>query len=1109
MWAWLGNLLKGLRPALLGRLGDWVMVLIMVAVVGAVIFGRPVYEWGMTKISGPPLSGVLSIEPPQLYTRERLVNDRFSQANWLEQLLAETNKPEVLREIGRPTSQSRTETEDSLKLIAALAGGGPAAGPGAPKDQSKRGETVTSSAQVSTSGDSPAASLAQRIRELDKLRLRLRTDLMDTLLDDGHDLEGNTLYRLNFDAVVMPFKEQTTYPGTGVFIVEMANSFQELDTYLETAGQCLDVIDQDATMIEDCEAIRVFLEKRSADDVELLRSWQREIQQFLTSVLQTRSKAFNFEGRLVNPVDPKENIAFDWFLRRELLNAFFTAISFHPRIKLTCAEFGLEESDCLNRIAESIGLKWRVENRVPDFADEQTGGGALGSGYRKSLRRAHYVNAVRYSVQRNLAFAGPPGQGPPPEAQEPQGQLDVRQTSEPPKPGGEEFALASNSLPNDVTTGESNTTGKLPKTRKPDVAQRPRNGPPPSVGPPPTLLDPEYKRALIRLILVWREMAVFMQSMTELPASEKAAFGSETEAIAGFERKLFETLMNFDRYLPGPENIGELQSVLKRDFDVRQQHLAATAHLLPPMEDGIEHCRKSAVKNQQASMQADAIISEYYRCAFLFVEGGRATHDLLARFIYERLRDGIPGYVSTERSITDFLEVTLDGCAVTGCQIAVSQKRCKLKNDILEYTGEESFLDTVWRQIDLPFSNVFWAVQEEFGNDPSDCDEIFQSVSEDPAADAVVQKCLTLVALLDDEITDMSEAYIACHLRQWIDTRKSDVAVYTVSPRAGEGEDLELNSASLKDDLSGFLKLPAGKGEITAQHKQLQDVAAVLSNPSVIGFSDLPTIKGIDNAIFGWAVRPNKMPAGGYMSSRHRFAAVISVPSWWKRVTLNIKACWIQPNEIRRSGTRFLNDFTKLCPVAEPKTIAARLQSHGRVVSEIDQDTLASENPVTHWSFELKLPRRMDEITSRFNFDFIKAPYFYPEFDETAQKNPYVLALEAGRPGKLVLSGERLWRGTVVTVGNQPADRIEVLPDMKGVIAHFNCVKPPEGSRHFEPMKTGASGPAFGPGGLVNSPLFVWTSEGSTNMRFVKVAPFVQRMEAERPCWLPANSDGN
>jgi hypothetical protein len=63
-----------------------------------------------------------------------------------------------------------------------------------------------------------------------------------------------------------------------------------------------------------------------------------------------------------------------------------------------------------------------------------------------------------------------------------------------------------------------------------------------------------------------------------------------------------------------------------------------------------------------------------------------------------------------------------------------------------------------------------------------------------------------------------------------------------------------------------------------------------------------------------------------------------------------------------------------------------------------------------------------------------------------------------------LLLGRNLWRSSVVTLGNQTADRITVLPNMNGIIAHIDSVrKPPQTS---QPV------------------LDVWTSEGRHRVKW-------------------------
>jgi hypothetical protein len=66
-------------------------------------------------------------------------------------------------------------------------------------------------------------------------------------------------------------------------------------------------------------------------------------------------------------------------------------------------------------------------------------------------------------------------------------------------------------------------------------------------------------------------------------------------------------------------------------------------------------------------------------------------------------------------------------------------------------------------------------------------------------------------------------------------------------------------------------------------------------------------------------------------------------------------------------------------------------------------------------------------------------------------------------PAEIVIPGARLWRSATVTIGDQAADKITVLPNMQGLLATFNEVHVPS-SRETDKES------------LVS--LKVWTSEG-------------------------------
>jgi hypothetical protein len=102
----------------------------------------------------------------------------------------------------------------------------------------------------------------------------------------------------------------------------------------------------------------------------------------------------------------------------------------------------------------------------------------------------------------------------------------------------------------------------------------------------------------------------------------------------------------------------------------------------------------------------------------------------------------------------------------------------------------------------------------------------------------------------------------------------------------------------------------------------------------------------------------------------------------------------------------------------------------------------------------VRLPHVPPDISAKLGFETLRAP----NLSEQQAATPLV----AGFPGDLPLEGERLWRSPSVYLNSQKADRIDVRPDMRGIVAHFNCVLPPPD--------------------LTNGFVTVVTSEGSVHM---------------------------
>ncbi|WP_421723160.1 hypothetical protein [Bauldia sp.] len=174
--------------------------------------------------------------------------------------------------------------------------------------------------------------------------------------------------------------------------------------------------------------------------------------------------------------------------------------------------------------------------------------------------------------------------------------------------------------------------------------------------------------------------------------------------------------------------------------------------------------------------------------------------------------------------------------------------------------------------------------------------------------------------------------------------------------------------------------------------------------------------------IVGWIIDPGaKSPAaletGSFVSMNESILAIISVPAWWTEVRLALKKEWIEG-----SGSIVL---------AEP-----------------------ADSSFTNGRRELtvRLPNR-PELIDVLLVDSARSGPVISEIDSTAQQTCNEIPL--------LIVGQRLWRNTAVTIGSVKAQRIEIMPNMGGVVAYFR--KPFSASR--------------------DDRLRLWTSEGVTEAK--------------------------
>ncbi|HMB77108.1 MAG TPA: hypothetical protein VKN76_11955, partial [Kiloniellaceae bacterium] len=190
-----------------------VLTLFVVSVVGKQ-FWHLMIEPSLNKASE---TGQIIIESPDVYTRERLVNDRLRQVRWLEEQL-ELTEIDPNQALSRRDFNAIVYAEDRyrdrrLDIAGTLQSNHSPSPP--PEDSAE--ETQESApaagdeeaAAASQTGPGMEALPALRLTSADEFnalrsyRNNVREELMDVLLDDRHDIDGNTLYRLSFDTAIV------------------------------------------------------------------------------------------------------------------------------------------------------------------------------------------------------------------------------------------------------------------------------------------------------------------------------------------------------------------------------------------------------------------------------------------------------------------------------------------------------------------------------------------------------------------------------------------------------------------------------------------------------------------------------------------------------------------------------------------------------------------------------------------------------------------------------------------------------------------------------------------------------------------------------------------
>ena len=159
--------------------------------------------------TGRGRSGLIYVESPEVYTRQRLVNDRYLQDAWLRGKLEQIEDP-------------NTAWVDTVRLSRRDAGVSLADGDGAGTGAAD--ETLDGLADIRLSFETQFKLQANA-------RDEIRQMILENALDDRHDLTGNTVYGLKFDTSVLPGSRTRESPA---IIVNMeANPLDNLNRVWE------------------------------------------------------------------------------------------------------------------------------------------------------------------------------------------------------------------------------------------------------------------------------------------------------------------------------------------------------------------------------------------------------------------------------------------------------------------------------------------------------------------------------------------------------------------------------------------------------------------------------------------------------------------------------------------------------------------------------------------------------------------------------------------------------------------------------------------------------------------------------------------------------------
>ena len=896
-----------------------------------------------------------------MYTRERLVNDRLRQTVWLRKQMRATEN--VLKEGNFRSHEGQWVQDVATVMSASLARGGTAGRtvngngadvtrPDAESEIERKGRNDGTPMDATTTGAS-----IELFRAMNEYREQIRAELMQTQLDDRHDIDGNTLYRLNFNTTVVHGRRSD---ALAMILVRLEHSKSREDP----GGRFYK---------------------------DLLHDWAQELERRLNAAARGRVQELLSHDGSGAAVDTTE---FYLWLRWRICKRLTQVATLLSNSKGTSASpspatigairkwFASPEESCGKKYHHSLGPE---RNQGENAITENATNGEFGSRLDQTIR--HFIERYRYAKRAQEFFE---------KYVEARPELVA------------EISRRINPNHDEPMYGRQWTTDFAPNSLE---------------------FYRELGRRWCRTIAIQHFHGPGKQVTP--PGQEKPDGGLDVPSGRVPEED-FSRLELINRHSREMDLVRLLCTPVQRTF-------------IPPQRTVVA-----------------ALMDLYWRLERMEEKLSSNPND--ERFSNAALLEEVDCNVTTEKEI----EGVLESQSIYDSMILVPKWREREKKEMQNLLNFEDGLacmledrPELWRR-NLGIQQQIDEFNREFvdGDVTNNLESgVLNGIVTVEAVGCKVELCRILVRL-DTESEDPTECFFRTLNKDF------EVFSYGVTPKnwlqrlAFSGSILRSMAVAL-DPLT-IRSTKNGTGLFESVHRDRESLRSVLSQPVIIGFGrgrtkqrthnppegngvkcrslrhepddehasgnttlgDRPTNENyLSRATeFGWLVAAERQWGnGGEKWHPHRqydLSAVISVPSWWRRVKLTVSTCWRKPDDIDGLGSAYI-------------AACGKEENDG-----VNDDTGRRQDD----SYFIKLPGDVSEVSRKLRIEVREVPYILSTmFNSKFGQHVF----RVGEEANIVIEGGRLWRSTRVTLGPQPADEITVLPHMEGIVATFDCVRRP------------------------------------------------------------------